>query len=424
MRYWVWIGLLIAVNCRAATHYVAPTNPAAAPPYTSWATAGTNIIDVVNAAMTNSAPRVVWVTNGNYYPTNRIFVTNVMTIQSVNGRDATIFHGGAPLYKNQCAVFIVDSPPSVFDGFTVSNYYGTNHSSGAGGAVFGYGLTVRNCLFIGNTNTAGSGINVHGGGLHLRDYGTVSNCIFKNNYAKNTGGGLYADEVVSALLPRYTITGCRFEGNYVPGLGGAGYFSDHNVTVSDCVIVSNSCGDYGGGLYFSAATNIFIRNCLIASNRVAGGSPKYGGGIYFAANTTGRVESCSIVSNYAGGAVGGLYSASVSITGINNIIYYNTSLSAAYVNFTNAAGNTGLNYSCVIPAVNGSGNITNDPGLKDIAGGDYSLRMGSPCINTGINQDWMTNACDLVGNRRIMMSVVDMGACESPPPAMTTITFR
>jgi len=45
----------------AATHYVVPTNLSAANPYTNWGTAGTNIIDVVNAAMTNATtPRVVW----------------------------------------------------------------------------------------------------------------------------------------------------------------------------------------------------------------------------------------------------------------------------------------------------------------------------------------------------------------------------
>lgn len=100
-----------------------------------------------------------------------------------------------------------------------------------------------------------------------------------------------------------------------------------------------------------------------------------------------------------------------SSTGLNNIIYYNTAASAA--NFTNTAGNTGLNYSCVFPAVDGTGNITSDPGLVDLAGGNYRLTGASPCIDSGINQNWMTNAYDLDGNRRIGHGVVNMGAYET-----------
>ena len=73
----------------------------------------------------------------------------------------------------------------------------------------------------------------------------------------------------------------------------------------------------------------------------------------------------------------------------------------------------GLNYSCVIPAVGGMGNITNNPGLKNLAGGDYHLRMTSPCVNAGTNQLWMTGAVDLDGNPRILKTIVDMGAYET-----------
>jgi len=56
----IMIGLLLAIRCLAATHYVVTNGTpgwiGAADPYTNWATAGTNIIDVVNAAMTNTPP--------------------------------------------------------------------------------------------------------------------------------------------------------------------------------------------------------------------------------------------------------------------------------------------------------------------------------------------------------------------------------
>jgi len=94
----------------------------------------------------------------------------------------------------------------------------------------------------------------------------------------------------------------------------------------------------------------------------------------------------------------------------NSVIYFNTAPNA--VNFTNTGGNTGLSYSCVIPAVDGTRNITNDPGLVNLDGGDYRLNGNSPCVNAGLNQNWMTNAVDLDGRSRIRYGTVDMGVYE------------
>jgi hypothetical protein len=80
-------------------------NSYAQDPYTNWTTAGTNIIDVVNAAMTNSMSRLVWVSNGTYYLTNQVSITNDLTIQSVNGCNVTIVDGNnyvGKLVTNRC----------------------------------------------------------------------------------------------------------------------------------------------------------------------------------------------------------------------------------------------------------------------------------------------------------------------------------
>jgi len=121
------------------------------------------------------------------------------------------------------------------------------------------------------------------------------------------------------------------------------------------------------------------------------------------------MESCTIVSNYAGVSGGGLYIKDVG-SGTNNIVYFNTAPVAA--NFTNTAGNTGLHYSCVIPAVDGARNITNDPSLVSLDGGNYRLNANSPCVNAGLNQSWMTNTVDLDRRQRIRYGTVDMGAYE------------
>jgi len=459
------VGLLLAAKCMAATHYVVLPGTAGvtpADPYTSWATAGTSIVEVVNAAVTNTTPRLVWVTNGTYYPTASIYIANASSfrLQSVNGRDKTILNGSQT--TNRCTYFDYLSSYCVFDGFTVTNYY---FSPDMGrGTVYGPVITVINCLFTGNTNLTGYGgaiMDAHGGA-------TITNCIFRNNYSIY-GGAVYIPG--GYLVPTTRITDCSFEGNRAGTYyGGAVNAACSNLIVSNCVFLRNSASSRGGAILIdSAATNGLVVNCTFTDNIVdckgaekrgyGGGIVNYGkttirncsiignistnigGGIYAATPagtntliincliarnqsstnvgggiwmTNGIVESCTIVSNYAKVSGGGLYISGQG-RGTNNIIYFNTTTNTDTIaaNFTNTTGNVGLDYSCVIPAVAGTGNITNNPVLKDLAGGDYRLRMTSPCVNTGTNQLWMTNAVDLQGNARILKIIVDMGAYET-----------
>jgi hypothetical protein len=94
------LSLLGAVRVSAAVLYVnvAGNNPVS--PFSSWATAATNIQDAVDAANTGDE---VLVTNGVYQyggrvdpldsNTNRLVVTNAITVESVNGPAATVIQG-------------------------------------------------------------------------------------------------------------------------------------------------------------------------------------------------------------------------------------------------------------------------------------------------------------------------------------------
>jgi predicted outer membrane repeat protein len=467
--YMAIIILAVAADCLAATHYVVTNGTpgvTSADPYTSWTTAGTNIIDVVNAAMTNTTPRIVWVTNGTYYPTNVINVTNSLTLQSVNGRDVTILAGQGSLLTNRCANFS-GTDAKTLDGFTITNFYVT----GEKGVVAGYNFSMLNCRLVGNSNVCTTGIagSGQGGGLFLDYFGTITNCIFKNNYCAQFGGGIYGS--YTALL---RIENCIFDGNwsdaaYADG-GGACFFNEcRGVTISNCVIINNRVKLNGAGLCFYGAgysytnrvlncsivgnvansatiyteasggginigvssangrvlvdscsiisntavasgggvygRNAIIRNCLIAQNQA---TKTNGGGVWL---TNSTVESCTIMSNYSKGYGGGLYMNDTNCRGTNNIIYFNTSAIGAN-NFTNTAGNTGLHYSCVFPAVDGARNITNNPSLINLDGGNYRLNANSPCLNNGLNNTWMTTGADLDGAMRIRYGTVDMGAYE------------
>ena len=86
------VSTTILVHVAVDNHYVDINNTNPVAPYTSWATAATNIQDAVDAAMLPGGQ--VFVTNGVYASggglpfgplTNRVAITNIITVQSMNG---------------------------------------------------------------------------------------------------------------------------------------------------------------------------------------------------------------------------------------------------------------------------------------------------------------------------------------------------
>lgn len=85
-----------------------------------------------------------------------------------------------------------------------------------------------------------------------------------------------------------------------------------------------------------------------------------------------------------------------------------------------------VNYSCVDGGYLGGGSLDLDPSFVDIDGPDDLLGIaddnlllspGSPCINLGTNSPaGGLTLTDLGGAPRIVCSIVDMGAHESPVP--------
>ena len=124
-----------------------------------------------------------------------------------------------------------------------------------------------------------------------------------------------------------------------------------------------------------------------------------GGGINII-NTTGTIINTIIYSNKA------------PVATYNNYMFYNTNTSAGA--FSN---------SCFYPELSGNStnysanNITNYPQFMDPVNGDYRLSRGSPCVNAGLNQEWMGNATDMDDHRRIdnFNQIVDIGAYEYIP---------
>ena len=117
------------------------------------------------------------------------------------------------------------------------------------------------------------------------------------------------------------------------------------------------------------------------------------------------------------------------VISVTNCIIYDNYYGDTYIRYdsdTNRIWNTCASYNRG-PAPNSSqGNIASNPMFANSNAANYRLSAGSPCINRGINESWMTGAVDLDGqHRRIdtFSGQVDMG-CYEHLPSGAVFKFR
>ena len=258
------------------------------------------------------------------------------------------------------------------------------------------GFTIRN-----GTGTLGpgqTGIVLNGGGIlgaqspGANTHATIENSIIAGNSADNGGG----------------VNGCHgmIRNNLIIGNWSLNRSSDHcgggigfcAGTIENNVIVGNSAG-CGGAVSFS---NSFFRNNVVVGNTASlPGGALHGGGLAHLGTSPysppgGEIANC--------------------------IIWDNTAPTGPQVHDSLAPSH------CCIQDWTGGGtaNIALDPQFVDPDGpdddpntyedNDYRLLLSSPCIDAGINEDWMNGASDLDGKPRILLGAtsltVDMGAYE------------
>jgi hypothetical protein len=246
---------LLSVPVFAMTRYVDLncTNPV--PPYTSWATAATNIQDAI--APPDVAGFVVWVTNGIYQTgatfnngSNRLTIPGGVTVQSVNGPGVTIIQG----YQVPGTTNGASSVRCVYlaGGARLSGFTLTNGSiSGMGGGVYCTSLssTVSNCVIMGN-----SASSLGGGGYS----GTYLNCTISGNTSFSGGGG--------AVLAN--LNDCVVIWNSAAGNGGG----TADCSLTNCTVAGNSSAAGGGVSIGANAPNASINNCIVYSNTALNGS--------------------------------------------------------------------------------------------------------------------------------------------------------
>jgi len=190
-------------------HYVA-LDGAAVWPYTNWTDATPSIQDAVDAAASNDT---VLITNGTYVLNLSVFVTNTLTIRSVNGPNHTVVDGNA---ADRC--FNLSIGDILLEGLTITNGLIHDDQSGGGGVLCASADQVlSSCYIVGNVVAKG----IRGGGVRG---GTLYNCLIKDNDADGNGGGAYNS----------TLYNCTITGNHASSGDGV-----YDCTLTACIVWGN-----------------------------------------------------------------------------------------------------------------------------------------------------------------------------------------
>jgi parallel beta helix pectate lyase-like protein len=282
-------------------------------------------------------------------------------------------------------------------------------------------LEISRCSFYDNSRTA-----MENNGSSV----LMSFCNFEDNQQENTydfGRAMY--NYHSSLK----ISDSTFVNNSSSSDGGAIYNRISEISIKNCSFSNNRAyikiqsgipyPTHGGAMYSSSST-VFISNSIFSENNTSYGG---GAGICNIYGTT-SVENSLFVGNKANISMGGAMlnqQGEINISNcnfVNNSPYcvYNTQTKLSLINSIFLGNNADLNplaqrsesvrYNCISSDFSGEGNINTDPLFTDPNNDDFTLQIGSPCIDAGTRENCPHT--DITGMGRPQGGLVDMGAYE------------
>jgi hypothetical protein len=246
----------------------------------------------------------------------------------------------------------------VIDGFTITGGRATDSGYWCGGGICAHLTTpiIRNCVITGNVARylgPPGGFGGQGGGVWC---GGVSNlrleaCVISDNLAEWGGGVCLVNSYNTSYISHCTII--DNESND----GGGGIAIGHaTVMAEDCLIVRNTTGGSGGGMYCYLSHPSWITGSTIADNY----AEVSGGGIALKGSSSLWVDKCIVAFAERGGGL---------------VATEDDTLRVGCSNLYGNVGGDGL------PEVSHNlGNIFEaDPRFRDRVGVDYGLDDDSPC---------------------------------------------
>ena len=419
--------------------YVA-TNGLHISPFDTWANAATNIQAAVDVSRDDY---LIIVSNGTYFLSHQVIITNKIYLESYKGPGKTLVVGTS---TSRC---IYASSGANISGFTFSNGYATSAAQGLGTDGYGGGVYLDGSTFVTNCVFDHNYAATRGGGVYCNSGAVVIDSIFDNNKSDWRGAGVFCDNgglIMNSVMQKNNVDNygggiCLYQGGTVSnsimkynnasgssGTGGGGaecyqggeiyaceiyentadndgagvlVYNNGNAVIDNCIIRNNNAGDWGGGVTFYYTGNSILRNCLIINN-----FSDEGGGVY--GFYSAIIQNCTIARNSAFSDGGGVKFEGTAPSVINSIVYNNTANDTNHLNYTDM----NATYTCTYPELSGTGNITNSPIFVDLNNNDFHISTNSPCVNAGSNQAWMSGAKELDGNDRIIGASVDMGCYE------------
>lgn len=287
-------------------------------PFTNWTQAATDIQAAVNAAADGDT---VFLADHTYVLRKTIIVDKAITIEGYNGPETCLVDG-----QNSVRCFAITNAALV----DLTVQHGMLWGGGImdpnvhyGGGVDAGSSTISNCVFRENTARQGlHGLLPAGAALAARDGSIVSDCIFYDN---NKGEDGFGDASAVHVGNDSLIERCVIRNN----MGSLGALDVNHSTVVQCRVYSNQFG----GVTLSGGV---MRDCEIFDNQgdpnihviVVGSAvtPSHAGGGLFLGG--GGVVTRCLVRNNGSRIGGGVYISDGILRNsliLNNISHYDPS---------------------------------------------------------------------------------------------------
>ena len=264
--------------------------------------------------------------------------------------------------------------------------------------------------------------------------GVISNCVFRKCGSNYTG---------TMFMLGGRLVDCRFDQCWSPhaGIGGV-LVTGSDAVIERCVFSGLSGMSSGVAIRVQDTTSPgpTIRNCLLEGSKSTG--VNVAAAVYCASPAV--IENCTIAGNKMeyGAKAGGLYLAANDVEVRNTIVWGNTVHATNIVEGIDGTVVTNIGWNAVDVAVAADKSVVFShscaPELADVAtclaedpkynAGRksklpyYAILGSSPCKNTGVKLDWMTDeATDIIGNPRVFGGMPDIGCYESLSSGLTLI---